>query len=1746
MLERRSASFRFHRARHGVFCCMALVTSIWLASNSTSAAAEESQLSSLTSNEVWFPDRNFPRLTTPQWVGDNGVECIVVLAIDDMRDPAKYEAYFRPILQRLKAIDGRAPISIMTCAVKPDDPQLQSWLQEGLSLECHTFDHPCPLLADSDFAKSKGTFDKCVDLLGAIPNSKPVAFRMPCCDSLNTVSPRFYSEIFNKTTAAGNFLQLDSSVFMLYTADDPLIPRELLVDPDGNEKLRKYIPRRLKRGDQVFDTFVNTIENYPYPYVIQNRCWEFPCMVPSDWSANHLHQPNNPDTVRDLKAALDITVVKQGVMNLVFHPHGWIKAEQVVDLIDHAVAKHGKKVKFLTFKECVDRLNNHLLAGQSLRDVQGNDNGARLIDVNEDSYIDVVIANSKVNVTRTWSPREKKWIESAGPVAESVPDADRHMAHSVIWWTPGSVVGRSVQGLADRRFFQCNSHKWTQDTLNDFGLPAAIQAALGDASKVPHAMELRDLDHDGVPEFVVQGPTGVMKVIAFQPQVVNKERSLFRTLDWFPPGLRLRDDQNKDTGLRFVDLNGDGHLDLVRSNSSRYGAWLFESKEKGWSIPLMNAERGSRPVAEELLPIIRADGSDNGFFVKDRHLCWINEDTSASTDFLIRVSFDQVLGDRLPDPKSPTTAIKSMRVKAGFQIDLVAHEPMTKDPVAFDWGGDGKLWVAEMADYPLGIDGHGKPGGRVRFLVDLDGDGHYDKSTLFLEDVPYPNGVIAWKKGVLVSAAPDIFYAEDTDGDGKADRRELLFTGFAEGNQQHRVNGFTRGLDNWLYLANGDSGGTVVSTKTKQTLDLRGRDVRIRPDTGEMEAVAGLTQFGRNRDDWGNWFGNNNSRPMWHYVLDDHYLRRNSSLAAPHHQHDVSITPGAAPVFPSSKTLTRFNDFHTANRFTSACGTIVYRDDVLFGPKSLAANPSAHVFVSEPVHNLVHHEVMTADGATFTSQRPAGEEQSEFVSSTDNWFRPTMLRTGPDGGLWIADMYRLVIEHPQWIPIEWQRKLNVRAGDDKGRIWRVLPVGIVRPEIPRFDRLTTAELVAALDHSNGCRRDLVQQLLIEQADPAGIPLLRRQAKSSNNPACRLQSLCALDGLKGGLSPDVITAALSDPHPAVRRHAIRLSESNKDIDTSRIAQLSKLVGDPDIQVRLQLAYSLGEFADTRTGELLGQLALSASGDPYLIAAVMSSLNRANLSEVLGVVAKSGTTQTELLEQLLGQATAFDDQPSLVSLLTRATEPAANGQFARWQYEAFEQFLTALSRSGKSLDGWLGKLTADNKSLAPRIKTLLTAAQTLAKNTEANLQDRVAAVRILGQSNSANDDLNLLADVVSPQQPPEIQAAALTAMSRMTSPKIASILLANFRSFGAARRTQICDILFSREPWQDELLAALESRQLSPSDLDAASRQRLLTHRSNPVRERAAKVLAVSVNTDRGKLVAEYLPQIRSHGDPQHGSQLFKKTCSQCHKLGSVGTVVGPDLTSMNDKSAEALLTAILDPNRAVESRYLTFTAVTKNGVTHTGIIASETASSLTLRAAEGKEVTLLRNELDELQSTAKSLMPEGLERDLKPTDAASLIAYIRQNVPLPAMKQFPGNDPRVIKPDASHTLTLTPFEAEVYGPTIVIEEQHRNLGWWSSADDLVVWTVDVPAAGKYSVSWTWACDPQAAGNSVTVEAMGKSFTRPVTKTASWDDYQTTTLGELELPQGEVRLTLKPASRPLPALGDVQSVVLKPVR
>ena len=345
----------------------------------------------------------------------------------------------------------------------------------------------------------------------------------------------------------------------------------------------------------------------------------------------------------------------------------------------------------------------------------------------------------------------------------------------------------------------------------------------------------------------------------------------------------------------------------------------------------------------------------------------------------------------LPEARSPAASLAAINVAAGFVVELVAAEPMVRDPINLAWGPDGRMWVVEMADYPSGMDGQGKPGGRIRVLESTRGDGQYDRATLFADGLKSPTSVLPWRDGVLVTSVPNVLFLQDTDGDGRADLTTVLFRGLATGNEQHLTNSLEWSLDGWVHLANGESGGKITSTKTERTVEVGRRDFRIQPDAGGIEMLMGNSQYGRSRDDWGNWFGCNNSNPLWHYALEERYLRRNPHLVPPNAIVTVGASAGAARVFPASATFARFNDPHGFNHFTSACSPAIYRDDLL------GADVAGNIFVCEPVHNLVHREQVRAVGASFVGERAAGEKASEFFASGDLWSRCTAARAG-----WIA------------------------------------------------------------------------------------------------------------------------------------------------------------------------------------------------------------------------------------------------------------------------------------------------------------------------------------------------------------------------------------------------------------------------------------------------------------------------------------------------------------------------------------------------------------------------------------------------------------------------------------------------------------------------------------------------------------------------------------------------------------------------
>jgi putative membrane-bound dehydrogenase-like protein len=941
-------------------------------------------------------------------------------------------------------------------------------------------------------------------------------------------------------------------------------------------------------------------------------------------------------------------------------------------------------------------------------------------------------------------------------------------------------------------------------------------------------------------------------------------------------------------------------------------------------------------------------------------------------------------------PKSPDEALGEFQLDERFHVELVAAEPLVTSPVAIAFGVHGELWVAEMFDYPNGVDGRYGAGGRIKRLVDRDRDGRFDDATIFLDNVPFPTGVTVWRDGVLVCAAPDILFARDTNGDGRADQTERLFTGFGTGNYQGRVNSLEYGLDGWLYGSCGLFGGTISSDDGRQYV-LGDRDFRIRPDERIIEAATGRTQQGRVRDDAGQWFGCDNSTLLYHYPLADHDLRRNPRFTPQRPALAIVADADPARVFPRS-TPVLFKLSGPPGRATAACGLGIYRDEYL--GDELCGN----AFVCEPVNNLVTRRRLTPDGSSFRGERARQETDSEFLTSTDPWFRPVQARTGPDGALWIVDMYRYVIEHPVWIPPETLSQLDVRAGAARGRIYR-----IVRrdrsPTRPQADQLhSPAGCVEALNSSNGTWRDLAAQQIIWNRTPwceESTPRLTSLAGETDRPLARLQALSLLDQL-GTLPTELLTNALRDADARVRRIAARIARRFAG-EADVLRALLELQDDDEAHVRLELACSLGEVADARAATALTNL-LRTAPDQTGVEAVLSSLTAANVAPIVCATfapeqtaadehtAESGPTGLKpQLAALARQAGAFGD-PQAIGCVVESLERRLAADTPRDGFEQLEQLLSGLASqpSPREVD---------------RARSLLAVCRSCAGDEQVDVNVRLAAVRALGAATDPDAATqSVLLTLLDAQTPVPLQQAAIEALQRLGGDDVPTELLSKRTALGRHLQEQVIGVLLSRTDWSRQLLEQLRAGALTASDLALAQQNRLLQHQDTEIRQAAAELIAAPADSDRQQVVSRYAAPPWPTGDAERGRQVFASKCAVCHQLKGTGQAVGPDIAGYAAKPYEALLVAVLDPNQAIDPRYVQYAAATTDGRIFSGIVNSQTATGLALTDAQGKSTTLLRSELESFARLGTSLMPEGLERDLSPTALADLFAYLASPLP----------------------------------------------------------------------------------------------------------------------------------------------------
>jgi putative membrane-bound dehydrogenase-like protein len=985
----------------------------------------------------------------------------------------------------------------------------------------------------------------------------------------------------------------------------------------------------------------------------------------------------------------------------------------------------------------------------------------------------------------------------------------------------------------------------------------------------------------------------------------------------------------------------------------------------------------------------------------------------------------QDLLPRLP-PRVPAEAIASFRLLEGFRLELLAAEPLVTDPVAMAYDENGLAYVVEMNDYPYSHptedkaweDQKSAPLGRVRVLEDVDGDGVFDSSTVFAQELSWPTGIVLWKGGAFVTATPDIWYFKDTDGDRMADVRQKVFTGFRKFNVQAVINNPQWGLDHKIYAAGSSNGGVIrpgnmsdaASVGLPRGVTLGRNDFRIDPVTNSFEVLSGGARFGNSFDDWGERFICNIRNPVQHIVLDDHYFLRNPGLAVRTAVHDAAEAGDALPVFrisppepwrvlnasrlaAAARGGTPRSEMHAVGYVTSACGLTIYRGAAY--PEEFDGN----AFVAEVAGNLVIRYRLEPDGATFRAVRT--HQHEEFLASTDNWFRPVNFINAPDGTLHLLDMYRETIEHPWSLPDDIKAELDLRSGHDRGRIYRLVPAkyreGFQPPGRPALGRAGTLALVAALENANSWWRETAHRLLYERQDAAAVPALRTMLAGSPSAVARLHALHSLAGLSS-LADGDLEGALRDASPRVREHAIRLAESRLASSATLKQRVLELAADHDARVRMQAALSLGAAVDETVVTALRALLQQDVADPWLRTAVLCSLPSDAVPGLLQdwlhdprlneSAAVQGLAE-QLLTMLVSRRQPSELQGALSLLLT---DPRlVNGDAVVFDGSLFRLLLGLCERL---MAAGLQPAQLDLESAARRrFGLVMEAAARAARDQDQSPAVRVACLRFIA-CGPVEPALAVLDDLFDVRHPQEVQLAAADALGRFRDPRVTDLFLSRYRQLTPAVRENVVVLLLSQTDRSRRLLEAIKAGAVPANDVPPVRRS-LLTRSSDDAIRTQAQTLFGGERTseERRQLLATYREALGGDAQPKQGEAVFRRDCINCHRLGNEGQDVGPGLATIRGRIPGEVLEHVLDPNREVSPQYLEYVVVTRDGVIKTGIIDSETPTSITLRQSGGKQETVLRADIDEMTGSGKSLMPEGFEKKITPGEMVDLIAFL---------------------------------------------------------------------------------------------------------------------------------------------------------
>jgi putative heme-binding domain-containing protein len=970
---------------------------------------------------------------------------------------------------------------------------------------------------------------------------------------------------------------------------------------------------------------------------------------------------------------------------------------------------------------------------------------------------------------------------------------------------------------------------------------------------------------------------------------------------------------------------------------------------------------------------------------------------------------------------TPAEALKSFKVAPGFRIECIAAEPLVVDPVTFEFDPDGRIWAVEFRGWMLDINGTGEgdPIGKVVVLEDTDGDTIMDKSTVFLDKLVMPRAVSFVQGGVLVAEPPNLWFCQDEDGDLKCDRKTLVGQYGRPGNPEHTENGLMPALDNWMYSANATkrhkfADGKLVEAPTRY----RG-------------------QWGISQDNYGRLFYNYESSPLHGDLFPADYLSRNRHLSLGEGV-NVDIAAGAHEVFPIRVTpgitlgANELRDDGTLRTFTIACGPSIYRGD------QFPAEFQRTAVIPEAAGNLVRLDMLHDQGARISARNAFN--QFELVASTDERFRPVCSRTGPDGAVYVCDLYRGIIEHVIFMMPYLRNQILSRGLENPvglGRIYRISHEGKPLGPSPKLSRATSPKLVETLSHPNGWWRDTAQRLLVERKALDATDALQKLVRNGPDHLGRIHALWTLEGI-GALDQNIVTAALKENQPWVRVNAIRLSEAFLDAERINVAfEGLKAAFDDDREVvRLQLLFTLGEVAQakpTGAGAALRDQAEQQMAE-ILVAAPSSLFRTAALSGLSGrelefaerLMKHPGWTEAierrvQVIDTLAMAATDEGDPQRMSRLLSLAEKAGPAWQAdaivagiatsqrsgARWPEPialackpALLDKLAAASDAGRQRAGQLHRILTwpgdtyehprrpELTPLTPEQQKRIVLGEAV-YNITCHACHKQDGRGMAGQAPPLADSDWVNGD---PQHLVRIALHGLRGPIKVNG-KEWNLTMPGLGQSPVMNDERLAGVLtYVRRAWGNygeavdpEFVAKI--RESAPGRTALWTVEELLHPESASPAKPAEKI----------DPLARFLPGLAG-GDAERGRELFhrnlKVRCNACHKVNEMGGgFVGPDLSDVGARNKpEYLLESLIDPSAKISKGFNTLVIITSDGQIVSGTLASEDEESIVIAPPNGGTVTVAKSKIEERVLSPISSMPP-MGEAFTTEEVADLVAYL---------------------------------------------------------------------------------------------------------------------------------------------------------